>query len=257
MTNKESTILALLAKAEATDNEHERDAFNRKAEALMIKYSIEEAQLRAKASGQEMRKEAIVQERMKFYGPFCRGLPQMAWYITEALGGLKTLTFNPFEYAKGGAGAQRQDVKGLIVVGYESDVRRAVQLIRSLEIQAKSAVAIWWKNSPDRSWLGKQGAWRARRSFVVAFGGGAGERIKVVYGEAKRDVERETGSSTEVALRDRDAEVSAFVDAMSTGKGRSLKSGVASANQHGRAAGRKADVGGRGVSDGSNSSIER
>jgi hypothetical protein len=55
------TIVALLAKAERTDNEHERDAYLAKAQELQTKYAIEQGMLDAARPQQE--REAINQMR--------------------------------------------------------------------------------------------------------------------------------------------------------------------------------------------------
>ena len=68
MTDTARKIGALLAKAERTDNPHEAEAFTRKAEALMVKYRIDEAMAR-RAAGADVRPEEIIERCVGMYVP--------------------------------------------------------------------------------------------------------------------------------------------------------------------------------------------
>lgn len=246
------TIAALLAKAEGTDNEHERDAFTRKATALMIKLGIDEATVRARGTKKgEAPKEAIVTATVPMKSRYGRGLQTVGFAVVNNLNGLRGWYIS----------RPNSEESTVYIVGFESDVKRAVQLIESLKLQALSASIRWAKSEEGQQEIKMQAVatgksiqrstWKARRTFLSEFGRGAGERIREVWGEAVKEAPK----STEVALRDRQAQVDEYVDSthkFKTGRGFGLSY---AGSQAGREAGRKADVGGRKVSDANRSQL--
>lgn len=238
------TIAALLAKAEGTDNEHERDAFTKKAVALMVKLGISEAEVRARGAKKgEAPKEKIITAMVPMKTRYGRALTSVGFYAVHALDGLRAYkTQRP-----------NSEEATLYVVGFESDVKRAVLLIESLKLQAVAASIRWAKSEEGKAEIqremyasGKSEArstWKCRRTFITYFGSGAGERIKEVWGEAVK----EASAGAELAIRDRTAQVNDWMDAnikLVAGKGFGHAQGGALS---GLTAGRKADVGGRNV----------
>ena len=65
--NYHEKIAKLLAKAERTDNEHERDAYTQQAERLMLKLGIERAELE---SAGEVKAEDIVEVTREWTGNY-------------------------------------------------------------------------------------------------------------------------------------------------------------------------------------------
>lgn len=240
------TIAALLAKAEGTDNEHERDAFTKKAVALMMKLGISEAEVRARGAKKgEKPTEAIITATVYMKSRYGRALMSVGFYAVGALSGLRSYKTQRYNSEEG----------TLYIVGFESDVRRAVLLVESLKLQAIAA-SIRWAKSPEgkleiqREMYASNKSesrctWKCRRTFITYFGSGAGQRIKEVWGQAVK----EASAGAELAIRDRQAQVNSWVDDNLTLRaGRSFGHAQGGA-AHGLAAGRKADVGGRNVSD--------
>lgn len=74
-------IRALLAKAEGTDNEHEREAFYEKAFALMIRYGISQDDLRPKEV-----KEEILRRTFTIPGKYAKQKVNFAWAFHREFG---------------------------------------------------------------------------------------------------------------------------------------------------------------------------
>ena len=178
--NLKSKIAALLAKAERTDNEHERDAFNAKAEKLMLAYGIEAAELEAAG---EVKPEEIVTVSRLYRKGYALIMPQFIYNITSALGGLRVIQ------------SDGNDMRLVYVVGHKSDVEAAWVLINSLEAQAHSAMKRWTKESLKNpydlySMLSGMERYKARRDYLGAFALGAAKRIR----EERQEI-RETAST--------------------------------------------------------------
>lgn len=245
----EERIAALLAKAESTTPE-EAELLTAKAEELMIKYGIEQAVIDAKRLGNTA-PEKIVTEKIYFTGIYSAGMVMMGHYVATALGQLRTLQsknntrFNP-------ATGKREKADVLYVIGFESDVKQAVLLITSLQLQAVSAMAAWWRTFDEARYLTGMEKFKEKRQFVISFGAGASERIKETR---RRVVQEETakGTGTELVLVDRKSQVDRFTEDKynpRTTRSRGLDGGSYGGGSAGRAAGRNANVGGTGISGG-------
>lgn len=89
----EDKIKALLAKAEGTDNEHEREIFYEKAFALMIRYGISQEDLRPKEV-----KEEIVRRVFPIPGKYAKQKVNFAWYMHREFGVFLTFSSHNRNY---------------------------------------------------------------------------------------------------------------------------------------------------------------
>jgi hypothetical protein len=108
-------IRALLAKAEGTDNDAERDAFTAKAANMSAKYGVDAA---GSADDDMTLKEYNVT------GDFARQAGELIYWVAEALGCRAVMTF-----------------EGVAVLGYASDVARCDILATCLGLQMNSSAA--------------------------------------------------------------------------------------------------------------------
>jgi hypothetical protein len=222
-------IAALLAKAEGTENAHEAEAFSQAAERLMLKWGIDDAMITAAANKANPTAvtEEIVTVTEDFVGCYYLAQLDLAHRMARSIGGLRTLKM-------GIRNGQR-----LYVIGHESDVERFMTLYRSLLAQSHGAMMQWWKNSTQRAYLAQQDAWRARRTFLMAFNEVVGRRLAQSKSEL---VAATTGS--ELVLIDRSQLVDNFVDGkIKPGKGRATRMGHSHHGySEGRAAGERANL---------------
>lgn len=235
----EAKIEKLLRKAEGTTSDHEAEAFTEMAERLMVKYGIDQAMIAARraAAGGKL-EEKVIEERIFFGGVYAAGLVMMAHYVCTSLGNLRTLKSRGFKESKKG--------EYLYVIGFESDVKQAVVLIHSLELQAFSATNRW-VSAQDFTYHTASDKYNERRSFIVAFGRGAGDRIVRTRTEAVKEAEA-SSPGTELALVNRSQLVQDAYREMypNTSKGRGFKT-THNGSTAGRAAGQNANTGGTAV----------
>ncbi|AXH70609.1 hypothetical protein SEA_ANDROMEDAS_56 [Microbacterium phage Andromedas] len=236
MSDKKIELInQLLAKAESTTPE-EAEALTEHAERLMIKYGIEQAQLEAKKGKPT---EQIVQERLEFTGAYRGEMINLGAAVCNALGALRVLQ---------NTGANRGKTFVLYVIGFESDVRQAITLIQSLQVQSAVAVRAWWKaNKEEHAWKSSYDQEKVRRSFVHGFGTGAGSRIRAT----RATVVEESSKGTDLVLASRDTKVQEHFDSLATRKGRArTATGRDGAAADGYRAGQNANTGGQAVGQG-------
>lgn len=237
----------LLRKASSTDAEAEAEALREKAYAMMAKRDIDMADIEARRrmTGQRV-DEPIIEKTMKITGIFRYGLNDLAFDVIHALENVGVRAFfmdKTLALIKQQNGKERfVDAIDFVLVGRESDVEQTITLITSLQLQAAAAMTVWWKNSPDRDWMPRGLAFRSRRSFIMSFGHGAAQKIRLAQRRAKSTL---TSSGAEIVLRDKNAKVDAYMKAKSlrTTKSR-LARGVSTAIDAGYDAGQKANTGG-------------
>jgi hypothetical protein len=226
MSDKMKTkIELLLAKAEGTDNEHERDAYTAKAQRLMLEWGIEEADLEARG---EVKAEEIVEERRTYSGSYAAAYPSMAHAMARAMGGLRTL--------KAGSGSRWS----IYVIGHKTDVEHFLALWDSIVRQAEVGQKSWWATAPERAWLGRQEGWKARRQFYFSFGQTVATRLHGLRDEVQ--AEATPGAALVLVSKDERVEDDLNRRYPSLRKGRSLE-GSGYGGAAGRAAGMKANIG--------------
>lgn len=222
-------VRKLLAKAEGTDNEHERDAFTKAAASLMAKYGIEQAMVGA---GQEQRPKPMSRRFVLNDGKYIAQRTNLLCWLAQAMR-CKTVYYT--------VGRSYTVVQ---VYGFEVDVERAELMYTSLLLQMTSALndvkAPEWANARAyrNSWI---------KGYVAKVTAMVREREKRAVQEA--DAGAVSGTSTALVLRDRNKEVEELYKAENP-KVRTVKSAGASnadAYHAGVKAGAQANLGGASV----------
>lgn len=153
-------IVALLAQAESTDFEEEREAFFAKAVRLMAEYSIDDALIWA--AGTRDTGRAVATEVV----------------LTAPYVGPKMLLVH--QVASGfGCEAVRMPSEGastaVSIVGFDSDLRLVEGLVASLMVQLSRAML-----SAEPASMSSTDRQSFRRSFIVSFAEEVGRRIRAI-----------------------------------------------------------------------------
>lgn len=221
-------IAALLHKAEKTDNEAERDAFNAGAERLMLKLGVNQAELEAAGTAKA---EKIIQEQLHWENVYAKNLVNFAHAVCSGIGNLTTLQSGRWASAS------------VFIIGHKSDVELAVKLIKSLEAQAFSALKVWQKSvKAERTGMSNYDKLVGNRSFIAGFANTVSRRLA----EERRSVEQEASTGAALVLADKQSKVDAAVADMypKLGKARGGNGRYSSlAAAAGRTAGAQADLG--------------
>lgn len=209
-----------------------------RAEAIMLKYSIDAATVAARrASGGEAANDHVVQKIVVIKGIYRTALAINMHALLSATGvPVKSFTMKlPKE-------------EQLFMVGFESEVRQLVVLVASIQLQAISSLNNWWQRHPDRAQLRGMDGYKERRQYVASFVRGATERLEL----ARQTAMSGSAPGTELVLRQRHEPIDAYVAAnfRLTKRRSNLSPGRQSADAAGREAGRRANTGEPTVSGG-------
>lgn len=225
----ESTITKLLAKAEGTTNPHEAEAFMAKAEELMLKHGIEQAQLQAHLPGHKKEEIVTVRFTIRNGHGYAAAMADIAHTIAPhfSIRSMQTILND------GG--------RVMWYVGHKSDVEQAERLALSLTEQSRTQALHWWKTEGKATqwWATDNDAFLARREFIHAFARGVGSRLA----ETRTRVVEEAAPGTALVLVERGKLVDNWIaENMQVGKGRATRrrDGGEQARAAGREAGRKA-----------------
>lgn len=251
-------IAKLLRKAESTTPE-EAEALVAKAQELMTAYAVDEAMI-ANAHGESMPEE-IVEETIEYTGIFQAALMQIGYNIVRSNNcrGLSQ-TFPAFKPSG------RPKTSVLYVIGFKRDVDRVRMLDSSVQVQAASALNVWWKRQ-NKSWMSGMEKFKARREFLLGFASGLASRLEearkqgeaeAIKNEADRmgggfgsGVQAEAAQTVTLVLRTRKEQVNDWVDSKYGDTIRTTRrrysSGGAGARSAGHAAGRSANTGTTGI----------
>lgn len=223
-------IAALLAKAEKTDNEHERDAFNSKAEHLMLRLGVHAAELEAAG---EVKPEDIVEVKRDWKGNYSIVFVPFTWDVAHGFGHLTVLqsTFSPM-------------LRRTYIIGHKGDVEQFISLLDSLEVQVLSALRRWQnENREARRGLTDMQKYIQHRSFIEGFGATVRCRLE----EERVEEEEQASTGAALVLVDKSTRVQGWVDDKygQLGKARGgMQYGSSIAHQAGRIAGQSANLGG-------------
>jgi len=211
---KLATIRGLLAKAQGTDNEQEREAFNAKAADLSAKYGVDMAMAAAAGAGS---KDELCLKEFEMAGEYGREQMVLLYYVLEGSGCKCCLTS-----------------EGLTAIGFVSDLERGELLYTSLLLQMVSSVE---NECPSESH-------NPRAGWMNGFSQAVGDKLRAAKLRAQQEAGRQHGTGkAEVALRTREQLVmDAFKEEFPEVGARNL-----STHSGGYAAGQRASVGGPSV----------
>lgn len=258
-------VSKLLRKAERAATEAEAEAFFTKAQNLMIKHAISEAEL-----GLDKENDVIVEKQMRISGTHRAPIFQMGSRVAS-INGLKVLVSKLERRSKRDAelygGEARPHTIVLHLIGFESDVTGVMALIQSLELQALREMRRWWKAEGGDlyggDWVNNHDKNKAKHTFV----GGFGDKVAARLAEAKKaatqevaeerfaaradtstDTLKDMSDSVSLVLRSRKERVDEWYDKKYGGLTRrsrtgSYRRGGIAASAAGAAAGARADIG--------------
>ncbi|MEU6714773.1 DUF2786 domain-containing protein [Nonomuraea sp. NPDC046802] len=213
-------VRKLLAKAERTDNEHERATFMTAASALMAKHGIDSL---PPAGTRQTPGDRVV----TLPNPWAREKARLVSLVAQAV------RCRPLLIGRGVEGGQR-----VHVFGFAADLERADLLATSLLLQMASGLA--------RTELPEHvTAVRAyRRSWLLGFT----DEVYRLLCEAESAAREQAGTGTALVLADRRAEVERVVAAHYPSIRMSVPTTSGTGYRDGVAAGRRADLGRTGMS---------
>lgn len=229
-------IKKLLRLAERAGTAEEGEAARAAAMRLMTKWGIEEAMLGDLAEKQE---QIVTKFTAPFPATFIKPRTAIAGNVVRGMGNMRI-------WISGNLVA---------IMGFESDVDRALIMIPSILIQADNDVRRWWKEYPLRPGMSAGETKRAKRNFLFAFGTEVQRRLIEMRTEEVAATSNAAG--TALVLRDRDALVEEQFNDQIAGrlkKPRQLK-GSSHGFAAGAEAGRRARLGGDALGSGSQGAL--
>lgn len=227
-------IRALLAKAESTTHDGEREVYLAKAIELIAKYGIDEALLAAKADTRQIPGH----RRITIDGAYSKEKASLLGWLVEAFGGQAVL------HNRG------RKAVAVTLIGFEADLERTELLYTSLLLQAMRQLAQVRPEADPWAWEGpsRQSVAAFRRSWFVGFASRVTTRVRAAEKGAVQEATRTEGTSTALVLVDRKAQVEQYKVELfpKLGKPRTHKVDP-HAYRQGTQAGDRADIGGKRV----------
>lgn len=233
LAKMKAKIAKLLVKAEKTDNDSERDAFNAAAERLMLKLGVQRAELESTG---DVKPEEIIEASRDWHGNYSIVMVPFVYDVARGFGDLTVL------HSDNSAMLRRT-----YVIGHKTDVEEFVTLIDSLALQAMSALRRWQKeNAASRKGMTDMQKYVQHRSFLAGFGRQVAARL---LAERQEEVaEASTGAA--LVLADKQSRITSWVDEQYPNV-RESKRGIRShdgmAVRDGRIAGQTANIGSKAV----------
>lgn len=234
-------IAKLLALAEKTENDDERDAFNDKAERLMVQLGIARAELESVG---DVKPEKIIEVVREWRGNYSIVMVPFVHDVALGFGNLTVLQ-----------STSSAMLRRTYIIGTETDVNEFLVLIDSLALQVISALRRWQKeNADERRWLTDMEKYVQHRSFIAGFGQTVRNRLRTT-----RTVEEATASTgAALVLASKADRIASWVGetypTMGTARG-GMQTYSSVAAHAGRTAGQSANIGGKAVG-GSKKSVE-
>lgn len=205
------TIKKLQAKAAGTSNEAEASTYIAKAQELMTKWAISDAEL--DASGDHETDEITSVFHAVSKSVYFLPTVHLWSFIAEA-NGVHVLCFDITRYGTN---------QGVLLVGWRSDIERVELMFQLIEVQVKRERnrqlpemyrdPVYQANDRLRRAINKKiSNWK--QAFTVAYAVRIGQRLRDQAERTKHDVIQSTGSGTELVLVDREKRVDDFWNAM-------------------------------------------
>ena len=193
MSDYARKIEALLEKAASTDSAEERDAFEKAAERLIIKWGISDAELSAARERKGAPETAIIMATRSLAGVrYGRALAMVGAIVAEGIAPLRTFC------------DKRDRVQSFTVVGCEDDIHRAQQYLPYLE---EAVVRDWKAWSMGRDFATPHIRYRSMTSFFLAWA----RRVSSRFRDLRQEELSTASSGAELALRDRAERAEAFL----------------------------------------------
>lgn len=185
-------VEALLRKAEGAATEHEAEAFQTKAMELIAKHGIDQAMLDAKRQEAGGKAEDIVRKRVTIRNPYSETKARMVAWVVMNMRCRAILHPDPTGRSTG----------SVSVIGFESDVDRAIQLVSSLLLQLAGQV------DKQRDPYGITPARTYRKNWASGFAVAVSNRVRDYETRAEKAADADSdGPSTALVLVDRKAAV--------------------------------------------------
>lgn len=230
-------IAKLLHKAEKTDNDEERDAFNAKAESLMLKLGIARAELESVG---EVKPEEIIEAHRDWRGNY--SIVMVPFVADVALG------FGNLTVLQSTASAM---LRRTYIIGHKSDVEAFLVLIDSLALQVMPALHRFQKeHAEERRYLTDMEKYIQHRSFITGFG----ETVRTRLMKARKVEEKTASTGAALVLASKADRITNWINEAypSMGKARGgIQSHSGVGLSAGRRAGESANLGGKSVKGGS------
>lgn len=241
-------VAALLAKAERASTPEEAEAFFSKAQDIMARKGIEEAEVWAARKGTSADKIVAEDIQINRSGYF----PMMLrlWREVADANGVRHVGMLPKDWGK---------FSGVRLIGWQSDVEKVKLLATSLLIQC---IRESKRDMPDyRRESGNSSMAEWRRAFRMAYAVRIGQRLREQVRLTRAAVEKETGNSDFLpALRDRGAAVEDFYNEKMADNVKESRRSKANYAEDGYGAGHaaadRADIGNTRVGNGPRKSIQ-
>lgn len=216
-TSKLDVVRKLLAKAESTDSESERDALNERASQLIAAYGIDEAML----ASQDESLDKITDVSVLIERPFAQDFRELLAHIALPLR-LKVVYSGRWNEDQGN-GDGGWDVLARLF-GYESDIRRVQLLYPHLRNQALAGLA-------GVTGSGRYGPGQAanKRAYIAGFASAVYDRLARAEKDTKAAEEAREDALRDQALLDGTATTSTSVALVLAGREAKVKAAYAEA----------------------------
>ena len=186
-----ATIRALLAKAEATTFEAEREAFAAKAQDLITRYSINAALLDVRHG--EQLGAGVRKRRFHLDNPYATEKCHLLNTVAR-LNNVKIVYEERFAMAT--------------AVGFPTDIELSDLLFTSLLVQAARGL----QDLVASAGKGRTSSPAFRRAYWIAYGVRIGERLTEAQAQATHDAETEHGGALVLVMKEREEAVASVTD---------------------------------------------